>query len=94
MVEKFIQNNLPKRYAIHSKPAKMDPNHMNIHVHLMFSDRMLEEDRNISIEEFFKRHSRKKDGTIIGGAKKIEKLVDRKSKLAKKMQKKLGRFSK
>ena len=55
---------------------------------------MLEEDRNISIEEFFKRHSRKKDGTIIGGAKKIEKLVDRKSKLAKKMQKKLGRFSK
>lgn len=48
----------------------MDPNHMNVHVHLMFSDRMLEEDRNISIQEFFKRHSRKKDGTIIGGAKK------------------------
>lgn len=73
LVEKFIQNNLPMQpytYAIHSKPAKMDPNHMNVHVHLMFSDRMLEEDRNISIENFFKRHSRKKDGTIIGGAKK------------------------
>ncbi len=75
LVEKFIQNNLPMQpytYAIHSKSAKMDPNHMNVHVHLMFSDRMLEEDRNISIEEFFKRHSRKKDGTIIGGAKKID----------------------
>lgn len=63
LVEKFIENNLPKQpytYAIHSKPAKMNPNHMNIHVHLIFSDRMLEEDRNISIEEFFKRHSRKK----------------------------------
>ena len=82
LVEKFIQNNLPKRYAIHSKPAKMDPNHINIHVHLMFSDRMLEEDRNISIEEFFKRHSRKKDGTIIGGAKKNREIGGSEEKIS------------
>ena len=73
LVEKFIQNNLPKQpysYAIHSKPAKMDPNHMNIHVHLMFSDRMLEEDRNISIEKFFKRQSRKKPELLFAVPKK------------------------
>lgn len=73
LVEKFIQNNLPMQpytFAIHSKPAKLDESHTNIHVHLMFSDRMIEKDRNISIEDFFKRHSKKKDGTIIGGAKK------------------------
>lgn len=77
LVEKFIQNNLPKQpytYAIHSKPAKLDEAHTNIHVHLMFSDRMIEEDRNISIEDFFKRHSQKKDGTIVGGAKKNRKI--------------------
>ena len=48
----------------------MDPNHINIHVHLMFSDRMLEEDRNISIEKFFKRHSRKKPELLFAVPKK------------------------
>lgn len=73
LVEKFIQNNLPMQpytYAIHSKPAKMNPNHMNVHVHLMFFDRMLEEDRNISIEEFFKRLSKKRRTIIVGAKKK------------------------
>lgn len=84
LVEKFIQNNLPMQpytYAIHSKPAKMNPNHMNVHVHLMFFDRMLEEDSNISIEEFFKRLSKKKTELLLAVPKKIEKLVDREEQI-------------
>lgn len=73
LVKKFIQNNLPKQpytYAIHSKPAKMNPNHMNVHVHLMFFDRMLEEDRNISIEEFLKDIQEKKTELLLAVLKK------------------------
>lgn len=59
----------------------MNPNHMNVHVHLMFFDRMLEEDRNISIEEFFKRLSPKKTELLLAVPKKIEKLVDREEQI-------------
>ncbi len=77
LVKELIDHDLgavqPYSFSIHSVPSSVEKGHTNIHAHIMFSERMLEPDREMSEEQFFKRYSQKKDGTICGGAKKNRK---------------------
>ena len=58
-------------YAIHERPARNDDDMINIHAHIMFDERKIEHDRPITDkEEYFKRCSKKKDGSLVGGYKK------------------------
>lgn len=77
LIEKDLENKQPYSFAIHSVPSSIEKGHINVHAHIMFSERMLEPDRKISKEEFFKRHSKKRNGTICGGAKKNRKYSDK-----------------
>ena len=44
-------------YAIHDKEAAFDKDHRNIHCHLMFNEKLLEQDRPLEAAVFFKRYS-------------------------------------
>ena len=62
LVEKFIQetgikDNHAYSYAIHDKAATFDKSHQNIHCHLMINERIIEKDRPLSADKFFKRYS-------------------------------------
>lgn len=74
LVETFLKRSGIKdkhvySYAIHDKKAAFDSNHRNIHVHIMFNEKILENDRPLSADQFFKKYSYRKDGTPIGGYK-------------------------
>jgi hypothetical protein len=66
-------------YAIHDKAAALDPEHRNIHCHLMFNERTLERDRNLSANQFFKRYTENEKGNPIGGYKVDESYGKRKA---------------
>lgn len=66
-----IKNKFAYTIAIHEEPARWDDELTNIHCHIMFDEREIEHDRIIeTAEEYFKKHSIKKDGSITGGYKK------------------------
>lgn len=72
LVEKFcekmgISQNHAYTYAIHDKPAAFDPDHRNIHCHLMFDERIIELQRPLGPEQFFSRYSEDKYGNPTGG---------------------------
>lgn len=69
-----IATNHTYSYAIHERPARNDKDLLNIHVHIMFNERKIEQDRPLSsAEDFFKRYSRNKDGKPVGGYKVDER---------------------
>ena len=58
-----IKNKFAYTIAIHEEPARWDDELTNIHCHIMFDEREIEHDRIIeTAEEYFKKHSIKKDG--------------------------------
>ena len=74
LIETFLQRSGIKNdhvysYAIHDKYAAFDKSHRNIHAHIMFNEKIIEHDRPLSADKFFKKYSTKKDGTAIGGYK-------------------------
>ena len=64
-----IKDNHAYSYAIHDKTAAFDKNHRNIHAHIMFNEKIIEQDRPLSADMYFKKYSVKKDLTPIGGYK-------------------------
>lgn len=81
-VKAYVQEkigNHPYSFAIHSKPSALDPTERNIHAHIMFYEREIDRTRKEpDREEYYKRHSRKKDGTVTGGYKKNEEFPNAK----------------
>jgi len=74
LVETFLQRSGIKdkhaySYAIHDKKAAFDSSHRNIHVHIMFCEKEIEQDKPLQANQYFKKYSIKKDGTAIGGYK-------------------------
>ena len=63
LVDKFLQearikNDHVYTYVIHNKVAAFDPDHQNIHAHIMFNERTIEKDRPLeSAQQFFSRHN-------------------------------------
>lgn len=74
LVETFLQRSGIKdahaySYAIHDKTAAFNKNHHNIHVHIMFNEKIIEKDRPLPADQFFKKYSVRKNGELIGGYK-------------------------
>lgn len=75
MVENFLgQYRISKEhvysYAIHDKKASLDPSHRNVHVHIMFDERIIEKDRYVPRYKYFKVYRKNGNGEAIGGYKK------------------------
>ena len=64
-----IKDNHAYSYAVHDKVAAFDSNHRNIHAHIMFNEKIIEQERPLSAEQYFKKYSVKKDLTPVGGYK-------------------------
>lgn len=67
LIERFLkQTGIADRhvysYAIHDKAAAFDTSHRNIHCHLMFSEKVLEKDRPLPPEKFFKNYAENEHG--------------------------------
>ena len=66
--EKFnISTNHAYSFAIHDKPAAFDHSHRNIHVHIMFDERVIEPQRPLNEDQYFGRYSEDKYGNPVGG---------------------------
>lgn len=62
LVEEFLKEsgigkNHAFTYAIHDKAAAFDPDHRNIHCHLMFCEKSIEKDRPLGRDMYFKQYS-------------------------------------
>lgn len=64
-------------YAIHDKAAAFDKSHRNIHAHIMFDERVIEDNRPLDADTYFKRYSEDKAGNPCGGYYKDRYLQDR-----------------
>ena len=74
LVETFLQRSGIKdshaySYAIHDKQAAFNSSHRNIHAHIMFNEKIIEPERPLTAEQYFKKYSVRKDGTVSGGYK-------------------------
>lgn len=49
-------------YAIHDKESAFDPAQRNPHVHLMFNEKIIEKDRPLGPEKYFKNYARNRKG--------------------------------
>lgn len=73
-IEKFLEKTHIKAehaysYAIHDKAAFFNPNHRNIHAHVMFSEKTIEWDRPLGKDQYFQRYSEDQKGNSVGGYK-------------------------
>lgn len=74
VIEKFlaesgIKDNHAYSYAIHDKKSMFSNEHRNIHAHIMFSEKVIEKNRELGPDQYFKRYTIQPDGRVIGGYK-------------------------
>lgn len=72
LVEEFLKEsgigkNHAFTYAIHDKEAAYDPDHRNIHCHLMFCEKSIEKDRPIGPDLYFKHYYLNENGNPSAG---------------------------
>lgn len=72
LVEEFLEKsgigeNHAFSYAIHDKVAAFDEEHRNIHCHLMFSEKIIEKDRPLDRDMYFKQYSVNQYGEACSG---------------------------
>lgn len=64
-----IKDNHAYSFAVHDKAAAFDKTHRNIHCHLMFNEKIIEHDRPLGPELYFRRYSINRNGELSGGYK-------------------------
>ena len=64
-----IKNNHAYTFVIHNKAAAFDKEHRNIHCHLMFNEKIIEQARQLPPDLYFRRYSVNKQGELSGGYK-------------------------
>ena len=72
LVEQFckkfgITTNHAFTYAIHDKPAAFDPSHRNIHVHIMFCEKIIEPNRPLPADTYFAQYRENRAGEPTSG---------------------------
>lgn len=72
-----IKNSHAYSYAIHDKVAAFENDHRNIHCHLMFNEKIIEQDRPLDKEYFFKKYSSNKEGKPVGGYRTDKELTNK-----------------
>ena len=80
LVERFldefgIRKNHAYSLAIHDKAATFDPKHRNIHCHVMFSEKVIEKDRPLSAECYFKQYAVDRQGNAVSGYRTSRQFV-------------------
>lgn len=64
-----IKNHHAYTFCIHDKEAALDPDHRNIHAHVMFCEKTIEEDRPVGAEKYFQQYWEDKNGNPVSGYK-------------------------
>jgi hypothetical protein len=72
LIEEFLKSNGIKdhhaySYAIHDKAAAFDKQHRNIHVHIMFNEKIQEKDRLLGPDKYFKMYKSDHEGNPTQG---------------------------
>ena len=75
LIEEFIdvsgiKYNHAYSYGIHNPIATFDKANNNIHCHLIFNEKIIEKNRPLDAENYFKRYSINRKGEVCGGYKK------------------------
>lgn len=83
LVEQFlketgIKDNHAYSYAIHDKEATFDKDHRNIHCHLMFNEKIIEPNRKLGPDKYFKNYAQNVNGEPTQGYR-TSTYFDRKS---------------
>lgn len=73
--ETGIGKNHAYSFAVHDKVATFDKDHRNIHCHLMFNEKIIEQDRPLSANRYFKNYAKTKDGRITGGYRSSREFI-------------------
>lgn len=78
LIEEFgIEQNHTYSLAIHDKLATFDENHRNIHCHLMFSEKIIEKDRPLPPELYFKQYARDHQGNAVSGYRTSRQFISK-----------------
>ncbi len=64
-------------YAIHDKAATFEKNHRNIHCHLMFNEKLIEQDRPLSADKFFNHYAANRAGEPTQGYRASREFISR-----------------
>ena len=62
-----IKANHAYSYAIHDKPATFDKDHRNIHCHLMFCEKIIEPNRPLEADMYFRNYAENDRGEAVKG---------------------------
>lgn len=87
LVERFLEESGVKQqhaytYAIHDKNATFDKSHRNIHCHIMFNEKIIEPDRPLAPDKYFKNFSENQQGKPSSGYRTNAYFADRNTTIA------------
>ena len=87
LVERFLEESGVKQqhaytYAIHDKNATFDKSHRNIHCHIMFNEKIIEPDRPLAPDKYFKNYSENQQGKPSSGYRTNAYFADRNTTIA------------
>lgn len=73
LVEEFcrkfgITTNHVFSYVIHDKSASFDPKHRNIHAHIMFNEKLIDPNRQLSADQYFCQYREDRNGMPTSGS--------------------------
>ena len=64
-------------YAVHSKDSALETGHKNIHVHLMFNEKIQEPERILGPNQYFNAYSTTREGVPIGGYRSSREFLEK-----------------
>ncbi len=73
--ETGIKDNHAYSYAVHDKPAAFSKEHQNTHCHLMFNEKIIEKDRTLPADRYFKNYAKNKAGELTGGYRSSREFI-------------------
>ncbi|WP_026329447.1 MobA/MobL family protein [Propionispira raffinosivorans] len=73
--ETDIKDHHAYSYAIHDKAATFDKDHRNIHCHLMFNEKIIENDRPLSSDKFFNHYATNRTGEPTQGYRSSREFI-------------------
>jgi len=79
--ETGIKDHHAYSYAIHDKAATFDKDHRNIHCHLMFNEKIIERDRPLSPDKFFKHYALNRAGEPTQGYRSSREFISKETTL-------------
>ena len=87
LVERFLEESGVKQqhaytYAIHDKNATFDKSHRNIHCHIMINEKIIEPDRPLAPDKYFKNYSENQQGKPSSGYRTNAYFADRNTTIA------------